>query len=102
TDVRANGYFFDLGLDFRDRYIGSFLIRRDGSSLFDPLERWHTYKRASAAYLISREDWFNIPFINELKIRYAMGEAGGRPGFSWQYETWLISRETGLSKSTAG
>lgn len=102
TDVRANGYFFDLGLDFRDRYIGSFLIRRDGSSLFGPLERWHTYKRASAAYLISREDWFNIPFINELKIRYAMGEAGGRPGFAWQYETWLISRETGLSKSTAG
>ncbi|CAN5883448.1 TonB-dependent receptor [soil metagenome] len=102
TDVRANGMYADLGLDYKDRYIGSFLIRRDGSSLFGPLERWHTYKRASAAYLISREEWFNIPWINELKFRYAMGEAGGRPGFAWQYETWLISRETGLSKSTAG
>jgi TonB-linked SusC/RagA family outer membrane protein len=102
TDVRARGYFIDVGLDFRDRYIGSFLLRRDGSSLFGPLDRWHWYKRASAAYLISREDWFNVPFINELKFRYAMGEAGGRPGFAWQYETWLMNRQTGLGKSTAG
>jgi TonB-linked SusC/RagA family outer membrane protein len=102
TDVRTNGVFADLGIDYKDRYIGSFLIRHDGSSLFGPLERWHTYKRASAKYLISREEWFDVPWINELGFRYAMGEAGGRPSFDWQYETWNISRETGLSKSTAG
>ncbi|HSJ23654.1 MAG TPA: SusC/RagA family TonB-linked outer membrane protein [Longimicrobiales bacterium] len=102
SDVRANGMFVDVGLDYKDRYIGSFLVRRDGSSLFGPLERWHTYRRASAAYLISREEWFRVPFIDELKFRYAMGEAGGRPGFAWQYETWLVSRSAGLSKSTAG
>jgi hypothetical protein len=79
TDVRANGMIADLGLDFKDRYISSFLIRRDGSSLFGPEERWHTYKRASAAWIISREPWFHIPFINELKFRYAMGEAGHQP-----------------------
>jgi len=102
TDIRSNGVLADLALDYKDRYIGSFLIRRDGSSLFGSLERWHTYRRASVAYVISREDWFRVPYINDLKIRYAMGEAGGRPGFAWQYETWLMSRETGLSKSTAG
>jgi TonB-linked SusC/RagA family outer membrane protein len=102
TDVRAVGAFVNLGLDFRDRYVGDFLFRRDGSSLFGPLERWHNYKRASAAWLISRESWFNVPNIDELKVRYAMGEAGGRPGFAWQYETWLLSRAAGLSKSTAG
>ncbi|HUF51839.1 MAG TPA: SusC/RagA family TonB-linked outer membrane protein [Longimicrobiales bacterium] len=102
TDIRANGVLADLALDFRDRYIASFLIRHDGSSLFGPLERWHTYRRASAAYIISREEWFNLPFINELKLRYAMGEAGGRPSFSSQYETWSVSRTQGLSKNTAG
>jgi hypothetical protein len=102
TDIRANGYLADLALDYKDRYIGSFMVRRDGSSLFGPLERWHTYTRASGAYLISREDWFDVPWINELKLRLAVGEAGGRPGFSRQYETWAVSRTTGLSKSTAG
>jgi TonB-linked SusC/RagA family outer membrane protein len=102
TNVRANGMFLDLGLDYKDRYIVSALIRRDGSSLFGPLERWHSYKRASAKYLISREEWFQVPWINELGFRYALGEAGGRPSFSWQYETWNISRVDGLSKSTAG
>ena len=102
TDIRTNGMYADLALDFKDRYIASFLIRRDGSSLFGPLERWQNYKRASAAYIISREDWFNLPFINELKLRYAMGEAGGRPGYTDQYEIWTVDRVAGLSKTNAG
>ena len=101
-DIRANGYLADVALDFKERYIASVLVRRDGSSLFGPLNRWHTYKRASAAYLISREEWFNIPGINELKLRYAMGEAGGRPEFHWQYEAWNISRITGVTRENAG
>ena len=36
SDVRANGYFGDLALDFKDRYTASILVRRDGSSLFGP------------------------------------------------------------------
>ena len=31
-----------------------------------------------------------------------MGEAGGRPGFSSQYESWTISRTSGLARETAG
>ena len=64
--------------------------------------KWHTYKRAAAAYIISREEWFNLPGVDELKLRYAMGEAGGRPGFSSQYESWGISRTSGLSRENAG
>jgi TonB-linked SusC/RagA family outer membrane protein len=101
-DIRANGFLMDLALDFRGRYIGSFLVRRDGSSLFGPDERWQTYRRAAAAYRISEEAWFNVPHINELKFRYAMGEAGGRPGYEDQYESWNVSRTGGLSRNTAG
>jgi TonB-linked SusC/RagA family outer membrane protein len=102
TDVRANGYFGDLALDYKDRYTASILVRRDGSSLFGPLNKWHTYKRLAGAWLISREPFFNIPAINELKLRYAMGEAGGRPGFTNQYEVWATSREDGITRGTAG
>jgi TonB-linked SusC/RagA family outer membrane protein len=102
SDVRANGYFGDLALDFKDRYTASILVRRDGSSLFGPENKWHTYKRLAGAWLLSREPFFNIPAINELKLRYAMGEAGGRPGFTNQYETWPTSRGDGITRGTAG
>jgi TonB-linked SusC/RagA family outer membrane protein len=102
SDIRANGMLGDLALDFRDRYIGSVLFRRDGSSLFGPDERWQNYKRVAAAYRISQEDWFNLPHIDELKFRYAMGEAGGRPSFSWQYESWNVSRTAGLTRENSG
>jgi TonB-linked SusC/RagA family outer membrane protein len=102
VDIRANGVLADLGLDYADRYIGSLLIRHDGSSLFGPLNKWHTYKRASAKWRISQESFFHIPAINELAIRYAMGEAGGRPGFAHQYEAWNLSRSAGLTRENAG
>ena len=102
SDVRANGYFGDLALDYKDRYTASILVRRDGSSLFGPENKWHTYKRLAGAWLISREPFFNIPAINELKLRYAMGEAGGRPDFTDQYESWGVSTTAGVSRETAG
>jgi hypothetical protein len=102
VDIRSNGMLADLGLDFKDRYIASLLIRRDGSSLFGPQNKWHTYKRASGKWRISEESFFNVGFVNELGIRYAMGEAGGRPGFAHQYEQWNLSRTAGLTRETAG
>lgn len=101
-EIRANGFLTDLALDYRDKYILSTLVRRDGSSLFGPNERWQTYTRVAGAWRISQEDWFDVPWLNEFKLRYAMGEAGGRPGFSDQYELWNVSRSGGVSRNNAG
>jgi TonB-linked SusC/RagA family outer membrane protein len=101
-DIRSNGYLGSLGLDFKDRYVFDGLIRRDGSSLFGPDARWQTYYRAAAAYLISRESWFHLPHVDELKLKYAIGTAGGRPTFVQQYEVWNVSRTSGLTRGTAG
>jgi TonB-linked SusC/RagA family outer membrane protein len=102
ADIRANAVLGGLDLDFKDRYITSFSVRHEGSSLFGATEKWHTYKRASAKYRLSQEEWFRVPFIDELGIRYAMGEAGGRPGNQSQYESWNTSRTAGLTRETAG
>jgi TonB-linked SusC/RagA family outer membrane protein len=101
SDIRANGYMANLGLDFRDRYVFDGLIRRDGSSLFGPQERWQTYYRAAASYRISQEEWFEVPHVDEMVFRYSRGTAGGRPRFDQQYELWNVSR-TGVSRNTAG
>lgn len=88
--IKANGYFADLALDYAGKYIGSFLVRRDGSSLFGPEERWQTYYRAAAAYRMNEEPWWPVEFITEFKPRYSIGTAGNRPRFNYQYETWNV------------
>ena len=101
TDIRVNSFLADLGLDYKDKYIFGGLIRRDGSSLFGPAERWQTYYRVSGAYRISEEPWFSLPHVTDLKLRYSRGTSGNRPAFSDQYETWDVS-SSGVSKSTLG
>jgi TonB-linked SusC/RagA family outer membrane protein len=90
-EVRSEGYSMITSLDYKDRYIGDFLVRRDGSSLFGPDERWHTYYRGSGAYRLSEEGWWPFPGIQEFKLRGSYGTAGGRPNFFARFETWSIS-----------
>jgi TonB-linked SusC/RagA family outer membrane protein len=89
--VRADGFFVITNLDYKDRYIVDALARNDGSSLFGPDERRHWYYRGSLAYRLSEEPWFNVPGIDEFKVRYSYGTAGNRPSFAAQYETYSVS-----------
>ncbi len=91
SDVLSEGYFFISALDYRGKYVGDVLVRRDGSSLFGPDERWQTYYRASGAWRLAQEDWWGIEAINEFKLRYSIGTAGGRPRFAAQYETYSVN-----------
>jgi len=86
-DTRSTNFFTIASLDFKDRYIGDVLFRRDGSSLFGAEERYANYFRVSGAYRISEEPWFNINGIDEFKLRASHGTAGLRPPFEAQYET---------------
>lgn len=101
-EIRANGYFLTLGADYAGKYIADALVRRDGSSLFGPEERWHTYYRASLAYRLSEEAWWPFEQVNEFKLRVSQGTAGGRPSFADQYETYTITGSGELEKATLG
>ncbi len=90
-DVLAEGYFFITALDYQGKYVGDFLVRRDGSSLFGEQERWQTYYRASGAWRMAQEAWWPFDNLNEFKLRYSIGTAGGRPRFAAQYETYSVS-----------
>jgi TonB-linked SusC/RagA family outer membrane protein len=89
--VRSDGYFLNTYVDLMDRYIVDALIRNDGSSLFGPDERRQWYYRLAAAWRITEEPWLDIPALNELKLRYSVGTAGGRPSWAAQYETYSVS-----------
>ncbi len=101
-EVKAEGYYFITNLNYDNRYIGDFLVRQDGSSLFGPDERWHTYYRASGAYRISEEPWFDSEVVNDLRVYASYGTAGGRPSFTAQYETFSVGSGGIFSKGTLG
>ncbi|MCK0136073.1 SusC/RagA family TonB-linked outer membrane protein [Arenibacter sp. S6351L] len=101
SEIKSLGYFLITNLDYKDKYIIDAVVRRDGSSLFGEDERWHTYFRASGAYRISEENWFNVSGVDDFKLRLSMGTAGGRPNFSAQYETWSVAGSI-VTKNTLG
>ncbi len=101
-EVRATGYFVSGGVDFEGKYIADLLLRRDGSSLFGPEERWNSYYRFSGAYRVSEENWWKWRSINEFKLRFSRGTAGGRPSFNDQYETFAFNTAGGVLKQNLG
>jgi TonB-linked SusC/RagA family outer membrane protein len=100
-DIRVESVFFISALDYRGKYIGDIMVRRDGCSLFGPKERWQNYYRASSAWRVAQEGWWPFETIGELKLRYSLGTAGGRPRFAAQYETYSVTPE-GVSPMTLG
>jgi len=80
------GYLGRLNYGYMDRYLASLTFRRDGSSLFGKDYRWGNFPSASVAWRVSKESFFNVSWVNDLKVRASYGSLGNseflRP---WQY-----------------
>jgi TonB-linked SusC/RagA family outer membrane protein len=101
-DIRATGYFIEETLDYADKYYLTGMLRRDGSSLFGENERWHNYYRVGGSWRMSEESWWRFEPLSEFKLRYAIGTAGSRPQFDYQYETWNVANSGAVTKGTLG
>lgn len=102
SDSRTNSYIATAGTEYGNRYIVDALVRRDGSSLFGPEERYQTYYRASAAWRMAAERWWPSRQITEFKPRFSRGTAGGRPDFRDRFETFRINDLGTLERATLG
>jgi TonB-linked SusC/RagA family outer membrane protein len=101
-EIRSTGYAATAAADYQGKYIVDALVRRDGSSLFGPEERWNVYHRFSGAYRMAEESWWPSRSITEFKLRASQGTAGGRPNFADQFETFNFTTGGGLEKATIG
>ena len=102
SSVRQIGMFAGVDLEYKERYILNTQIRRDGSSLFGSANQWANYGRGSLAWRASEEPFWPLKnTINDFKLRAAVGQAGNRPSFAQQYQTFNISNGA-VSASTLG
>ena len=97
--IRSQNYLGITTFDIKDRYILDGLVRRDASSLFGPGSRWATYYRGSAAWRVTED--FDVPFVEEWRLRASYGTAGLRPAFDNQYEILAIT-SSGFAKQVLG
>ena len=64
---------------WRDRLYGTVAVRVDDNSAFGNDFSLVVYPKASLSYIISDEDFFSLPYVDELKLRGAWGQAGKAP-----------------------
>lgn len=74
-------FFGRLNLTFNDNFYVSASVRREGSSRFGANEKWGTFPAASAGVNLS--NLFDIPAVNNLKVRASYGVTGTQPGSSY-------------------
>lgn len=74
---RLFSLFGRLDYSFADKYLLSGTVRRDGSSFFAPESRFGWFPSISAAWRISRENFFpKTNWVDELKLRGGWGKLG--------------------------
>ncbi|MEZ4921278.1 MAG: TonB-dependent receptor [Saprospiraceae bacterium] len=79
-------FFGRVNYDLNDRYLLSAALRSDGSSRFGANNRFGTFPSVSAGWIISHEEFWNLPKVDFLKIRASWGLNGndriGNYGFT--------------------
>jgi len=69
--------FGKLEYGYAGKYLINASIRRDGSSVFAPDQRYGYFPGVSAAWVISQENFLkDVSFINSLKLRGSWGKMG--------------------------
>lgn len=83
TDYNTEGWLGRAQYNYDQKYFGSVSYRRDASSRFAPENRWGNFWSVGGAWIISKESWFNAPWVDELKIKASYGEQGNDniPGY---------------------
>ena len=95
----TQGFLGRLQYDYNGTIFLSGSFRRDASSRFAPGHRWGNFGSVGAAWLISQENWFNVPAVDMLKLKVSYGVQGndglsGNHPYSDQYQH-SYNEETG-------
>lgn len=95
NDVRVTGDALMARLNYSllDRYLLTASIRRDGYSAFGQAEPRATFPAVALAWQLGDEPFFNVDWINQLKIRLSWGVNGNRDIGAYSALARLDSRQ---------
>jgi len=83
---RSHGYLGRINYSYNDRYLLTLTGRIDQDSRFGPNFQTGYFPSVAAAWRISRESFFNVGWLNDLKLRASYGKLGFSDVLgSWDY-----------------
>ena len=85
SEYNIEGFFARAQYDFAEKIFVSGSYRRDASSHFNPEHRWGNFWSAGAAWIMSKENWFNVSWLNEFKLKASIGSQGNDGIGSYRY-----------------
>jgi len=81
NEYKMISFFGRASYSFKERYMLTATVRRDGSSKFGANHKWGTFPSVSAAWGISQEDFMkSVTWVNDLKLRVGYGVTGNQNG----------------------
>ena len=86
--VITAGMFLQEMIGWNDRLFVTAGLRVDGNSAFGKNFGLQKYPKISASYVMSDHDWFPKTFVQDFKVRAALGESGKAPGAFDAVRTW--------------
>jgi TonB-linked SusC/RagA family outer membrane protein len=76
VDYALISYFGRVLYDYRNKYLFTATLRRDGSSNFGENNRWGFFPSFSLGWVMSEEDFFTVAPVSFLKVRASWGKNG--------------------------
>lgn len=76
TEWRLGSYFANAKYNYDEKYFLNVVARYDGHSRFGNETRWGFFPSVSGAWRISEENFFDVSFVDELKLRVGYGTTG--------------------------
>ena len=78
THSTAAAYLGRLFYSYKDRYMFTGTVRRDGYSAFGSNNPWATFWSVGGSWVFSEEAFVNLPWLNTGKLRVSYGTNGNR------------------------
>lgn len=85
SEYNVEGFFGSAQYNYDEKYFASASFRRDASSRFAKDNRWGNFWSVGGAWLINKEDFFNADWVNQLKLKFSIGQQGNDNIGNWAY-----------------
>lgn len=85
TRYNTEGWIFRAMYNWNEKYFGSFSFRRDASSRFAKNNRWGNFYSFGGAWLIHKEAFFDVDWVDMLKFKISYGENGNDAIGNYRY-----------------
>ncbi len=87
-DYNTESWLARAHYNFDERYFAQASFMREASSYFDPDHRWGSFWSVGGGWLMNKESWFDVNWIDELKLKASYGENGNDAIGAYQYITY--------------